>query len=360
MKCAKCLPDCLPGFVDFLIFALLMAKRKRSVTIIAAWIVGLLALLAAIFAAILPILFDNDHGDAADSTEVIVLEPTIPISIDSLNVVVKPEYEKKLNQIENPFQKDPPKPQIVQSDTNYVRLKVQYLGFQDAGLQLDYYGCPNGRYFATLNAAIIEKMEASWENVNHDVWLGPMDVMISVNTNIPSEDYIRITDLIVEIVDYEDEPKFPQILFYNTVCADLDPGGEEVRVNVNLKGQKIPISFMKRVYKEKPLPPFIIWQNNPTSIRFDVNASDPGWYQYNIIVKYVYRNIERTIMIEKPIQMFIPYNNELEWYYSTYNGSSEFLKVYQLSRDEVQRVSKQLFLPRDLAPDTLRNEIIPN
>ena len=249
-------------------------------------------------------------------------------------------------------------------DGTWLILEKDFVGYQDGGNQFSF-GCPGGTFFAVPRSQLgsnqfVQNSESDpdeSEVLKHTGagWLGPLIVQLGLDTNLPSQDYIRITAVDILTTEHRRDAEDPALIVESNPCADADSGEARSIFLVVLPKQPAALSLVNAQWERDPKP-VVVRQDQPTSVRLEITARETGWYQFTIRVKYSYRGSTFQVSLRKPIRVFFPTGAAYDWYMTADGRAIRKVPEHRLKTilRELDRGSPNGFPPK-LASETTRS-----
>jgi hypothetical protein len=210
-----------------------------------------------------------------------------------------------------------------------------YIRFQDGGTAYSPFGCPNGSFFAGT-AHVGDKSPT--EDPSQFAVLGPATIYTSVDTDLPDTDYIRVTSLEINVTRYTTELSPIRLVVQSRPCADDDPGDGEVSFSATLPFRKAVLPLLDPRGNRSKSARLSIWQAKPTTLRIVITAQRPGWYEFQVVMRYRYRKKLYAAVLPGPVKVFFPSQQGYEWLQDSFEGRLSAVPVAQV-RQLVQELN---------------------
>jgi hypothetical protein len=220
-----------------------------------------------------------------------------------------------------------------------IRLYEQYIGYDDGSAQFGEIGCPNGEFWTYKKGEVeqIKDYYQTYELSSSQYRLAPVILHAEVDTDMPNDDYIRVTDLTVEVLSFEPLKNVPpKLIVLSTVCADADPGHADYCFFVKLGGDKSVYSVLKPNYRNPNPPQYVIRQPQPTAFRLLISGIEPGWYEVKVQLAYRYRTEIGTTQLSSSLKFYMPSPDQHSWYHLNCNTND--CKVVQLNDEQIDDI----------------------
>lgn len=143
------------------------------------------------------------------------------------------------------------------------------------------------------------------------VLVGPLMVYFKVDSLQSIGEEITVTDIAITVTSYTPTNTKVLLIGRPSICADPHIPSTKHEFYSRVSANTGALSLTKPKETEPTPRLFSIDTQSPLVFGMHINAVEPGWYEVKIMLSYVYKGINESVITDNAIIMYVPDQDEI-------------------------------------------------
>lgn len=160
------------------------------------------------------------------------------------------------------------------------------------------------------------------------VYVGPLMAYFKIGSLQPSGEETTVTDIAVSVISYTPSDTKVLLIGRSTICADPRIPITNHQFYSRIKANTGALS-LTRPRETGPAPKlFSIDTQSPLVFGVHLNAVEPGWYEFKLVLSYTHDGMEESIIADRAVVMYVPDESEITEVYLADDLENGAIKIF--------------------------------